>query len=351
MKENIFNFTIEELKSYLLDLNEAAYRADQIMEWLYQKKITNFLAMSNLSCELRAKLSERLSSDFLIIEKKLLSKHDKSIKFLFSLHDEEYIETVFIPQSYGNSICISTQVGCKMGCKICASQENGFSRSLTAGEMILQVLTVMDNVQSDKNSLSSRAISSIVLMGIGEPLDNYLEVLKFIKIINYKHALNIGQRNITVSTSGIIPKIYELADEKLQITLAVSLHAADDNKRSQLMPINNKYHIDDLLEACKYYVEKTGRRVTFEYVLIDGFNDSADDALLLLRKVRDINCHINLIQFNHIKDCIFQPATEYAVTQFFNTIDCRGQQVTLRHSKGQDIDAACGQLRNRSSRM
>ncbi len=335
-KENIKDYTLEELKKVMSDLNEPAYRAGQIFDWLYDNDAKDFDVMTNLSKDLRAELSERyyiFRSD--IIDEKNMRD---STKYLITLEDNNLIETVLLRYKYGYTLCVSSQVGCKMGCGFCASTVNGFIRNLKPGEMLEQILTV-----ERQNKVR---VSRIVIMGSGEPLDNYENVMRFIRIINDKHGLNIGARHITISTCGIVPGIYKLSEENLQLTLAISLHAVTDDKRRSIMPVNKVYPIKDIISAVKYFVERTNRRVTFEYTMIEGFNDTEKDASELALLTKGILCNVNLIPVNIVKEKGFLPSSPNTIAKFKNKLEEYGVNVTVRRSLGEDIDAACGQLRS-----
>ncbi len=294
--------------------------------------------MKNISKQTIAKLDELSYIPKLSIETKQVSKEDGTIKYLFELRDGEYIESVFMKYNHGNAVCISTQVGCKMGCTFCASTVNGFFRNLTVGEMLGQIY----EIQKD----TGERVSNVVLMGSGEPLDNFDNVLKFIENINSENGLNISQRSITLSTCGLIDKIYELAEMKLKINLAVSLHATNQTTRASIMPIANKYMLDELLQACKYYGDMTKRRVTFEYALIHGVNDSNVQANELGRKVKGSLSHVNLIPVNKVSENNYEKSKSKAIKDFANILKSMGVEATIRRELGSDINAACGQLRN-----
>ena len=295
--------------------------------------------MTNISLELREKLKQEFSLCIYNIIKKQESS-DGTKKYLFDVLDGNAIETVLMEYKYGKSLCISSQIGCKMGCKFCASTGIKFERSLTSGEIVEQVLAV----QKDENI----KISNIVFMGIGEPLDNYENVVNAIKILNNPKGLNIGARHISISTSGLVPKIYDLANENLQCTLSISLHATTDEKRSKLMPINNKYNIEELLNACKYYIEKTNRRISFEYALAKDNNDNIEDAKRLVKLLKGVLCHVNLIPINKIENGEFTKSSNENIMKFRDYLNEKGIVATIRRELGSDIDAACGQLRRKN---
>ena len=339
MRENIKDYNLEELKEKFIEIGEKKYRAEQTFKWLYKENVTSFNDMTNLSIELRNKLDELFYIPIFHIIKKQESK-DGTKKYLFDVGDGNAIETVLMKYKYGYSICVSSQIGCKMGCKFCASTGIAFVRNLTAGEIVeqLQAVEREENVR----------ISNIVFMGIGEPLDNYDNVIRAIRIINNDNGIAIGARHISISTSGIVPKIYKLADEKIQCTLSISLHSPSDEKRSELMPINKVYNIEELIKACKYYIEKTNRRVSFEYALAKERNDNLDDAKKLVKLLRGMNCHVNLIPINEIKNSEFKKSTNENIIKFRDYLNSRGIVATIRRELGSDIDAACGQLRRKN---
>ena len=339
MKENIKDYNLEELKEKFIEIGEKKYRAEQTFKWLYKENVTSFNDMTNLSIELRNKLNELFYIPIFHIIKKQESR-DGTKKYLFDVGAGNAIETVLMKYKYGYSICVSSQIGCKMGCKFCASTGIAFVRNLTAGEIVeqLQAVEREENVR----------ISNIVFMGIGEPLDNYDNVIKAIRIINNDNGIAIGARHISISTSGIVPKIYKLADEKIQCTLSISLHSPVDEKRSELMPVNKVYNIEELIKACKYYIEKTNRRVSFEYALAKERNDNLDDAKKLVKLLRGINCHVNLIPINEIKNSEFKKSTNENIIKFRDYLNSKGIVATIRRELGSDIDAACGQLRRKN---
>ena len=333
---NIFDFTLEELQSWMKENGESAFRAKQVISWIY-KGVKEFDEMKNIPVALREKLKENFLISLPTIVEVYESKVDDTKKMLLSLNDNNLIECVIMKYKHGNSICVSTQVGCRMGCKFCASTLGGRIRDLSAGEILSQVMVA-------QNYIGER-ISNIVLMGSGEPLDNFENVTKFLKLVNAEYGLNIGQRHITLSTCGIVPKIKELADLDLSITLAISLHAFSDEKRKVIMPIANKYSISEILDACKYYMDKTGRRITYEYSLVSGVNDSREDAKSLATLLKSMNCHVNLIPVNEIKENTLKRPSRKTVEDFENILKSYGIEVTIRREMGTDINAACGQLR------
>ncbi|APJ10835.1 23S rRNA (adenine(2503)-C(2))-methyltransferase RlmN [Bacillus safensis] len=336
---SIYSFELHEMKEWLKEEGEKPFRAAQIFEWLYEKRVTSFDDMSNLSKDLR----EKLKNQFAITTLKTVIKQtsqDGTIKFLFELHDGYTIETVLMRHEYGNSVCVTTQVGCRIGCTFCASTLGGLKRNLEAGEIVAQVLKVQQALDE-----TDERVSSVVIMGIGEPFDNFDEMLAFLKIINHDNGLNIGARHITVSTSGIIPKIYQFADEQMQINFAVSLHAPNTEIRSRLMPINKAYKLPKLMEAIEYYIQKTGRRVSFEYGLFGGVNDQVHHAEELADLLKGIKCHVNLIPVNYVPERDYVRTPREQIFLFEKTLKERGVNVTIRREQGHDIDAACGQLR------
>ncbi|WP_368487697.1 23S rRNA (adenine(2503)-C(2))-methyltransferase RlmN [Clostridium sp. BJN0013] len=336
---NILDFNIEELENWMKNNAESKFRASQIMDWIYKKNQYDFNYMTNISKDVIGKLKKNFYMGIPELIEKQKSKSQDTFKFLYKFQDKNIIETVVMKYKHGNSICVSTQVGCRMGCKFCASTVNGMVRNLTSGEMLAQILKSQIEI--------NERISNIVLMGSGEPLDNYDNVLKFLNMVNSKYSLNIGQRHITLSTCGIVPKIIQLADENLQITLAISLHSPDDLNRRDIMPIANKYSIEEIVDACKYYINKTGRRVSFEYALVKGVNDSLEFAESLIRLLRGLLCHVNLIPVNEIKENDFKKSSQNNIKKFYSKLVENKIETTIRREMGSDIDAACGQLRRR----
>lgn len=336
--KNIKDYNLDELKEEMISIGEKSYRAEQIFKWIYVENVTNFNEMTNLSLELREKLTENYTLGIYKIIKKQESS-DGTKKYLFDVLDGNAIETVLMQYKHGYSICVSSQVGCKMGCKFCASTGIAFIRSLTSGEIAEQILAVERD--------TGIKISNVVFMGIGEPLDNFENVIKAIKTINNPKGLNIGARHISISTCGLVPKIYEIADMDLQCTLSISLHATTNEKRSKMMPINNKYNIEELMKACKYYIEKTNKRISFEYALAKDNNDNLDDAKALVKLLKGILCHVNLIPINKIENGQFDTSTNENVIKFRDYLNERGIVATIRRELGDDIEAACGQLRRK----
>ena len=337
--KNIKNYTFEELKEELKELEEKPFRAEQIFHWLYVEKVKSFDEMTNLSIELREKLKQNYTMcNFNIIKK--LESADGTKKYLFDVLDENAIETVLMEYHHGKTICVSSQIGCKMGCKFCASTGIPFVRSLTAGEIVEQLIAVEQD--------TGDRISNIVFMGIGEPLDNYDNVIKAIHIINYPKGLNIGARHISVSTSGLVPRIYDLAKENIPCTLSISLHATNNEKRSSMMPVNNAYKIEELIQACKDYIKVTNRRISFEYALAKDNNDNLEDAKELVKLLKGMLCHVNLIPINKIENGKYTKSTNENIIKFRDYLNDHGIVATIRRELGSDIDAACGQLRRKN---
>lgn len=334
---DIKSLDYEQLEEFVVSLGDKKFRTSQIFQWLHQKLVTDFDEMTNLSVDLRDKLKEKCRLTALEPVKVQVSKLDGTSKYLFKLYDGNLIESVLMRYKHGNSVCISSQVGCRMGCRFCASTLDGMVRNLTPSEMLDQIYRIQ--------KLTGERVDNVVVMGSGEPMDNYDNLLLFIKLLNDKRGLNISARNITVSTCGIVPKIYELADRQLQITLAISLHAPNDELRKTMMPIANKYSINEVMGACRYYIEKTGRRITFEYSLVDGVNDTPGCAEQLISLTKKIKCHINLIPVNPIKERDYRQSEAKAIHEFKNKLEKCGINVTIRREMGRDIDGACGQLR------
>ena len=336
-KIDIKSMNTAELEDLLKELGEPKFRAKQIFDWLHAKQVDSFEEMTNLSKGLREKLAETASINGVEIVRKLVSQIDGTRKYLFALSDGAIIESVLMKYEHGNTVCISTQVGCRMGCKFCASTLDGVERGLTAGEMLSQIYAIQKDC--------GERVHGTVLMGSGEPLDNYDNVVKFLRLINDPKGQNMGQRHITLSTCGLVDKMYDLAEEDLQITLAVSLHAPNDGIRTQTMPIAKVYSMDRLLQACRDYADKTKRRITFEYALIHGVNDGDEHAWELVKKLRDMLCHVNLIPVNDVKERNYVKSTADRVKRFAGILNENGVETTVRRKLGSDIDAACGQLR------
>lgn len=329
------------------ELGEASFRAEQIINWIYKQGVVEFEEMTNLSQGLRNRLEDKAYINKLTEVTRAQSK-DGTVKFLFKLKDNKEIETVFLPhQKSRNSICISTQVGCGMGCNFCATGQQGLERNLTTGEIISQVLEVQRIMSS--NSYDSSLITNIVFMGMGEPLANYDNVLQAINILNSEETLNISMRRMTVSTCGLVPQIKRLADEELQLVLAISLHAAEDEIRSEMMPINERYPLEELITACEYYLNKTNRRITFEYALIDGVNNRRKDAKKLAQLLSGLLCHVNLIPVNPVEELGLSRPNREAIEEFKEVLSQYNIQATVRQERGKDIEAACGQLRTENN--
>ena len=332
--------TMPELEEFVTGtLGEKKFRAAQIYDWMHSKLADDFADMSNLSLDLRRRLAENSSLVRLQTADKLVSRIDGTAKYLFRLPDDRVIESVLMHYHHGDSVCISSQVGCRMGCRFCASTLGGLERQMLPSEMLDEIY----RIQKD----TGQRVSNVVVMGTGEPLDNYDNLIRFLTLLTDSRGLGISQRNITVSTCGLVPRIYELADLRLQITLAISLHAVSDEKRREIMPVANRYRIEEILGACRYYTEKTGRRITFEYSLIRGVNDSREDAQALAALTKGLLCHINLIPVNPIEERDFRQSEADAVSKFKNILENCGRNVTIRREMGRDIQAACGQLRKK----
>ena len=338
MKEHLRSMTLEELSLVLKELNQPAFRAKQVFTWLH-KGVTSCGEMTNLPQGLRDALDEKYPLLPPKVVRKQESQKDGTIKYLWMLSDGNCVETVLMRYHYGNTVCISTDVGCAMGCAFCASTLGGLVRRLEPREMLEQVMfTQID---------SGLPISHIVLMGIGEPLDNYDNVLRFLHLVNSELGMNISMRHISLSTCGLVPKIDKLAEEKLQLTLSVSLHAPNDTIRNTIMPVNKAYPVDTLLDACRRYYQKTGRRISFEYAMIDGVNDTVEAAKELIQKLRGMGAHMNLIPLNHVEESPLKPSSKQAISRFQKLLEDAGIPATVRRSLGGDIDASCGQLRRK----
>lgn len=336
---DIKSLTKEQLKNEISELGEKSFRSDQIYEWIHKKLVLDFDEMTNIKKEFREKCKERFILTNLEAVDVQTSKIDGTKKYLFRLADGNLVESVWMKYKHGNSVCISSQVGCRMGCRFCASTLDGLERNLTPSEMLDQIYKI--------TRLTGERVSNVVVMGTGEPLDNFENLLVFIQLLTDEYGLHISQRNVTVSTCGIVPKMKELADKKLQITLALSLHGATDEKRRRLMPVAERYTIEQLMEACRYYFEKTGRRITFEYSMVAGINDTSEDAGELIALAKPLNCHINLIPVNPVAERNFKQPDISFVEGFKNKLEKNRINVTIRREMGRDIDGACGQLRRR----
>lgn len=334
---DIKSMTLIQLKDEFTALGLPAFRARQVFSWLHQKSAESFEEMTDLSKDLRAVLQEKYYISVAKLEKKFVSDYDETIKYLFRFSDGECVEAVLMKYHHGYSICISTQVGCKMGCTFCATGMGGFFRNLTASEMLSEIQTA----QKDQNI----RISNIVLMGMGEPLDNYDNVLRFLQLVSSPEGLNIGMRHISLSTCGLVDRIYDLAAQRLQLTLSVSLHAPNDQIRGKTMPVNRKWGVDELLRACRFYAQETGRRISFEYAMIDGVNDMDDCAYELARKLKGMLCHVNLIPVNSVSGSRYQKSGGARLRRFCEILEHHGITATIRRTLGADINASCGQLR------
>lgn len=335
----IYDYTIKELEEYLINNNEKKFKAQQIYSWLYKKRVNSFDKMSNLSKDTIKLLNDNFYFNKIVIEDKLISQ-DKTIKYLFKLEDNNVIETVLMRYEHGYSICVSSQVGCNMACQFCASGKLKKIRDLETYEMLLQVLII----QQELDNINER-VSNIVVMGIGEPFDNYNNVLSFIEIVNNDNGLQIGARRITISTCGLIDEIERLSNEKMQINLAISLHSANNNKRSKIMPINIRYDLNELKKVLLAYQKKTNRRITLEYILFKGFNDHDDDIKKLKTFIKGLNAYVNLIPYNDTNDQRFKSITRNDCYPFYQRLKDNNINVTIRKDFGKDIVAACGQLR------
>ena len=341
-KKDILSMSFDELSQALKDMGEPAFRAKQVYAWLHSTCVISFDEMTNLSKALRQKLNDSFVIFGAAIEKKLISEYDDTVKYLFSLHDGECVESVLMKYKYGYSICVSTQVGCRMGCKFCASTLDGVVRSLNASEILAQIYTA----QRDNNI----KISHVVLMGMGEPLDNYDNVMRFLELITDEKGQNMSMRHISLSTCGIVPKIYELMEKNLQLTLSISLHAPTDEIRSSMMPVNKKWNIDELLKACRAYTDRTHRRISFEYAMVSGVNDSNECAAILAKKLKGILCHVNLIPVNEVKETGCVRSSKERIYAFSSVLEKSGYTVTVRRELGSDINASCGQLRRNQNK-
>lgn len=334
---NIYGIKREDLENYFLDINEKKFKALQVFEWLYEKKVSSFFSMTNIKKDLQDKLDKDFSFRMIKIQKKQEDKETK--KYLFKLFDGNFVEAVLMQHDYGLSVCVSSEVGCNMGCAFCESGRLKKVRNLDSYEMVQQILLIEDDIK--------KRISSVVIMGIGEPLDNYDNVLDFIKIINDAKGLAIGARHITLSTCGIIPKMKDLINEALQINLAVSLHAPNSQLRDKIMPINKSYKLNDLMDTIKEYIQKTNRRVTIEYVMLNNVNDNDTQALELAALLKGLNVYVNLIPYNETNHIEFKRSSKDRILKFYDILKKKGINVTIRREFGSNIDAACGQLRSK----
>ena len=336
--KKIDDLSFEELKDAVLKIGEPKFKANQIFDWIHNKTVESFDDMTNLSQKTKAALKNEYEFTKAIIELKLESKLDETKKYVIKLDDSNIIESVYLKYKFGNTACISSQVGCKMGCHFCASTKKGFIRNLTAAEMLKQIYLIQNDI--------NEKISNVVIMGSGEPLENFDNIVRFLNIINDERGQNISMRKITLSTSGIVPNIYKLADENIPITLAISLHASTQEKREQIMPIAKKYKLPEIFKACDYYIKTTGRRLTFEYIMIKGFNDSREDAENLSRLLKNKLANVNLIPCNYVKEANIEPSEDLDIMKFKKILTDNGINATVRRELGSDINAACGQLRN-----
>ena len=336
-KQDIKSLELAELTEAMVQMGQPKFRGKQVYSWLHEKRVESFEEMSNLPAAFRQQLAQNYYINSLSIIRKLTSKIDGTQKYLLRLKDNNCVEAVLMKYKYGNSVCISTQVGCRMGCKFCASTLAGLVRSLEPSEMLDEIYTVTRD--------SGQRVSNVVLMGIGEPFDNYDNVMKFLHILSSPEGYNLSLRHLSLSTCGLVDRIYQLAEEKVGLTLSISLHAPNDEIRSQTMPINKRYPIDELLEACRYYFNKTGRRISFEYALIEGVNDEVRHANELADRLRGMSAHVNLIPVNPIKERGFKRGSRQRIEAFQKALEARGVNATIRRELGADINAACGQLR------
>lgn len=337
MNKDIRSFSLDELKDEMISLGEKKFAASQVFSWLHKHTVKSYDEMTNVSKALREKLKNNYYFYDCAIEKKLVSVYDNTVKYLFRLNDGEFIESVVMKYKYGYTICVSSQVGCKMGCNFCASGIAGFVRNLEVGEILGQVYTA-------ERDLNIR-ISHIVMMGVGEPLDNFDNVMKFLQLVTDENGLNISMRNISLSTCGVVSGIYKLLERHLQLTLSISLHAPNDEIRSRTMPVNKKWNIDELLKACRDYTEATSRRISFEYAMISGVNDSDENAKELASRLKGMLCHVNLIPVNSVKERDYKRSAENRIKSFINVLAKYGINATVRRTLGSDINASCGQLR------
>lgn len=333
------SLSYEEVEALMEELGEKKFRAVQIYEWIHKKLVQSYEEMTNIPKSLKDKLKEKVTFSPIREVERYVSKIDGTTKFLMELSDGNMIETVLMKYHHGNSVCISSQVGCRMGCRFCASTLNGLTRQMTVSELLNQIYYVQRT--------TGERVSNVVVMGTGEPFDNYDHIVSFLHMLTDSRGLNISQRNITVSTCGLVPKIYELAEKKLAITLAISLHAPNDEMRRTLMPIANRYTIDEILTACDTYIEKTGRRITFEYSLVAGVNDKKEHAIELVRRLSGKLCHVNLIPVNPIEERDYKRSEKESVESFLKILEKHHINATVRREMGSDIQAACGQLRKR----
>lgn len=339
-KIDILSLSLDELISVFSELGLPKFRAKQVYEWLHKHCVQSFDEMTNINKAMRAELDEKFQILTCKVERKLVSSIDGTVKYLYELYDGEFVESVLMQYKHGYSICISTQVGCKMGCTFCASTIGGCRRNLNPSEMLSQIYSAQHD--------AGVRISNIVLMGMGEPLDNYDNVMKFLELVSSENGINIGLRHISLSTCGLVSRIYDLADKKLQLTLSVSLHAPNDELRSSTMPINKRWSISELIKACKYYFSQTGRRISFEYALIDGVNDTEECANELVSLLKGMVCHVNLIPVNTVEESGYKRSNKKNVKDFCDYLNNNGISTTVRRTLGSDINASCGQLRKKT---
>lgn len=342
MKKDIKSFTLDALKKEMALIGAQPFRAKQIYSWLHQRKVSDFNEMTDLSLDLREQLNTNYYINCMKIRRKLVSKLDGTVKYLFELKDSECIESVVMRYNHGNTICISSQVGCRMGCKFCASTIGGKVRNLTAAEMLDQINTAEQDL--------GEGITNVVMMGIGEPLDNFDNVIDFLTILSSKEGYNKSLRHLSLSTCGVCDKIDALADKQLQLTLSISLHAPNDEIRNQIMPVNHKWSVHELIATCKRYIQKTGRRISFEYTMIHGVNDSDDCARQLASLLEGMICHVNLIPVNEVSETSFTKSEKARILSFSNILNSKGVTTTVRRKLGADIEAACGQLRRNETK-
>lgn len=339
MKKDLRSMSLSQLEEEITSLGEPKFKAKQIFSWLHQHQVSSVDEMTNISKKLRENLKDNYEFCSCSIEKKLVSVYDDTVKYLFELNDGEYIESVVMKYKYGYTICVSSQVGCKMGCKFCASTIAGFVRNLTAGEILAQVYTAQKDLDIK--------ISHVVLMGVGEPMDNFDNVMDFISLITDEKGQNMSMRNISLSTCGVVDGIYKLMEKKLQLTLSISLHAPNDEIRSRTMPVNNKWGVDELLKSCRDYTKVTNRRISFEYAMISGVNDSDECAKELAKKLKGMLAHVNLIPVNEVKETGYKKSKDDRIKRFVSILESYGINTTVRRTLGSDINASCGQLRRK----
>lgn len=339
MTDDIKSMLTPEIETVLKELGQPSYRAKQIFAWLHKNRVSSYSEMTNIPKTLIATLEEKYPLHGCAVKRRQISAKDSTVKYLFELFDGELVESVVMKYKYGYTVCVSTQAGCKMGCSFCASTVGGFRRNLLPGEIVSEIYTAEKDL--------GITVSHIVLMGMGEPLDNYENVMRFLDLVTDAEGHNISMRNISLSTCGIVPRIYDLMQKHLGLTLSISLHAPFDDMRSRIMPVNNKYHIDELLKACREYAGETSRRISFEYAMLSGINDTDECALALVKNLRGMLCHVNLIPVNEVKESPYHPSTPERVKRFTEILKKNGITATVRRKLGSDIDASCGQLRLR----